>query len=723
MFVSIMLAVLCVLPGMLSGILQMIVLRRPLCKGEGVRTVAAYIALFYGILSAVKTVFDGGRATLAESFGDAVPLTYLHYLIPLILLAVVLPGLDALVFRRTDLTRLLSLFDSFMCLFLLLAGVTVGRIGNALYLAALAVCASAALAVVLFYRGGGISFCTRDEMKDRLRCAAPSVLFYVVTIVLVIPGILFVSNDREIVFVPSSVARTLLIGALVCSLVLLCAGVLFLTQRQFELFYTLLFALTLAGYIQNLALNRNMLVMDGSRQTWSAMQCLLNLIVWIALLALCLALRRLTRVDIARVYRGICVYLCLVQLVSLGYMILVPPQEQRDEEEDDDDDSPPDGGYILTTEGSLDLHPTDNVLVFVLDWYDEQILEKVLAADPDFLEPLDGFTRYANATSRYAFTQLSLPYMLTGVEKPNGMAAEEYQKYAFENGHVLDDIAAAGYDIKVYTDMENLPASTAAEFDNYQSYQCYCKIWPTMTLMLRCARYQTAPFLFKPLFWYTSDAFDALAYDSGSAKWSAYDDLLLNDALYRTGLNIERTSDDAGCFKFYHLYGVHPPYFLSEHLQHVDWTSDYDSMISAARGSMMIVYHYLDLMKQEGLYDNATIIITADHGENYLYDEDYTESLQSLKLQYTSGPILLIKNPGEKGEVRTSMAPVSHAEVIASIVKAINPQAAAAYGRTVEEVGETEEGVRVLSFGRDRYCYDIEITGDAMDPDNWRIVE
>ena len=85
MFAVVMILVLCIVPGILSGIIQFSLLKRQEQAGGDAffRITIAYTVLFYGLLSAVKTIFDGAAATLAESFEDAVPLTYLHYLIPL----------------------------------------------------------------------------------------------------------------------------------------------------------------------------------------------------------------------------------------------------------------------------------------------------------------------------------------------------------------------------------------------------------------------------------------------------------------------------------------------------------------------------------------------------------------------------------------------------------------------------------------------------------------
>ena len=125
------------------------------------------------------------------------------------------------------------------------------------------------------------------------------------------------------------------------------------------------------------------------------------------------------------------------------------------------------------------------------------------------------------------------------------------------------------------------------------------------------------------------------------------------------------------------------------------------------------------------MYDSATIIITADHGQHYLYAPWRENHLTSLGLDKTTNPILIVKEPGDTWDgIRQSGAPVTHTEVVSDIVHAVNPRASAKYGRTLQEIGETEERVRTFIYWRADLPYvKSSITGNVRDESNWSVVE
>lgn len=708
--------ILCTIPGISAGILQVFLLKKRGKSGSAYRIIVCYIGLFYGILSLIKMIIDSGKLTLAESFADIVPSTYLHYLIPLIFMAVIIPCLIYFIFRNSDVSGLMSLLDSVMFVILTLGFIITGRISNIFYVAAMIISSLIALWGFLSYKGE-ISYFSRDNLKQRLKYAAPPTLLYVVTVILSLPGTLFLNNLSEITIIPSSFARALLTGAVVYFVLIAGLGILLLTWRQLELFYTVLFAITIAGYIQGMLLNGHMVAMDGGRQTWQGAHLWINTLIWVILVAGILLLKALVHKDVAKVYRTISIYLCLVQIVSLGFLAVTTYIKNDDADSAD---------WILSTDGALELHPDNNVLVFVLDWYDEQILEKILAEDDGFLAPLDGFTYYPNAASLYAFTETSLPYLLSGVEWQYGMGKEEYMEYAYANGHMLDDIYDAGYDIGLYTHVQYITDAVTDKLCNYTQYQQYCLVWDTVNLMIKCSKYQMAPFGLKSKYWYTTDQIIDLAADDGFTRWITYDDLPFYTALSKTGISINESFTGTGGFKFYHMCGAHMPYVITEDLTYADSeTADYASMLSQAKGSMKIVLEYIEQLKALDIYDNTTIIITADHGENYLYDPSRVDDLDDLKLEKTSNPILLVKNVNQTWDgVRKNSAPVSHTEVIAGIIAAINPQAAASYGNTLEDVEESADRERIFTFNRDDLSYvKAVINGNALDEDNWTVIE
>lgn len=709
--------ILCAVPGILAGMLQIFLLKKREKSGSIYRIIICYTGLFYGILSLVKMILDSGNITLAESFEDIVPATYLHYLIPLILMAVIIPCLISLILRNTDISGMMSLFDSAMFAVLAMGYIIAGRISNVFCVIALMISILAALGGTFFYKEE-ITYFSLKDLKKRIVYAAAPTLLYVVTVILSLPGTLFLNNRSEIAIMPTSFAKALLIGTAVNFILIAGIGVFLLTWRQLEWFYTFLFAITLSGYIQNMMLNGHMLSMDGTKQTWAGVQLWINILIWMILIAGILLIKGLIRKDVAKIYRLICIYLSLVQVVSLGFLA-VTAYMKKDSEENSKTE------WILSTDGALELHPDNNVLVFVLDWYDEQILEKILQEDEDFLAPLDGFTDYSNTTSLYSFTEMSVPYLLTGVEWQYNMGKYEYIQYAHSNRTMLNDIYDAGYDIGIYSSAIYVDNEITDKLRNYTMLKHYCDTWDTVRLMLTCSKYQMAPFGLKNNYWYTSDQITDLAVTEDFTKWSSGIDLPFYNALNKTGISIEKNTVSTGSFRFYHMYGAHPPYKMTEdYVQPVDM-SDSAAMLSQAKGSMKVVFEYIDQLKALGLYDSTTIIITADHGQNYSYDPVRISLLSDLKLEKTSNPILLVKNAGQTWEgIRQTSAPVSHKEVVASIVDVINPQAAANYGSTLADIAEDANRERILIFTRSDLPYvKAAITGNVRDIENWRVVE
>lgn len=704
---------LCVLPGVLSCIIHLYLSKKQSRAVNPGRITVFYSAIFYGFLSAVKMILDGGTATLPESFQDIVPATYLHYMAPILCLAVLLPVLAHLLFRKLDLSRFMSLTDSLMFAVLALGFVISNRICHYFYVGTMLACILAALAVTLRYRGE-ISYISRNSLRQRIQYAVPATLFYVVTVILSLPETLFLNNRGEIPFAPLSFTKALLIGSFVYFCIIAGAGILLLTQRQLEWFYTALFALTFAGYLQNMFFNGHMVSMDGKMQSWESAQVLGNALVWILLIACILLLKARLSINVGKIYRIICTYLSLVQIAALGFLAVssfLNPKEPGDSSDE----------WILSTEKSLELHPDHNVLVFVLDWYDGQILEQILEQEPGFLAPLDGFTYYSNATSLYAFTEWSLPYLLTAVQWQYDMDKDEYREYAFQNSDLLPSMNEAGYDVGIYTDLKYIGSNATDQICNYILSEQYCRVWDTVSQMIKCSKYQLAPLGLKNLYWYTTDEIVALESTKTNAPWITYNDVPFWTDITGNGLTVAPNPNSQGSFRFYHMYGAHEPYLMTENCTE----TKHGQMIPQAMGSMKIVYEYINQLKSLGLYDNATIIITADHGQNYTYDPLRADFLPDMGLQTTSYPILLVKNAGETREgVSESKAPVSHTELIATIANAIGIQTAGKYGETLEDIEETAQRERVFTYMRNDMPYvKSVINGDAENPNDWSVVE
>lgn len=177
-----------------------------------------------------------------------------------------------------------------------------------------------------------------------------------------------------------------------------------------------------------------------------------------------------------------------------------------------------------------------------------------------------------------------------------------------------------------------------------------------------------------------------------------------------------------GAFRFYHLKGAHPSFNMDENCREAG--SD-RNRISQSKGSMKIVYEYMQEMKKLGVYDDATIIITADHGQN---DTNIGEqSADPAIYDLTASPILYVKLPNEHNDrVKYSNAPVSHTEFAATIINAVgaNPDL---YGRMFSQISEEESRERLYDFcgknNRNTINQEWKISGDVNDIASWNLME
>ncbi|MCH5248464.1 MAG: alkaline phosphatase family protein [Lachnospiraceae bacterium] len=659
-----------------------------------IKTTVFYIIMFYTILSLFKVILGNASLTLVESFDEISRRTYLHYSIPLVIISVAAPFILIKFLReKTEkfVLMVLSLIigiDSIVYLFF-------DEINNIWHVCAAVVGVVLALLSVYYYKGK-VSYCTPKTLKKRLKLIVPVISLWVVLIVLYLPNELYLRNADEMEVPYDIFVQSLLIGGLLYLIIYTFILVYFLTGKQFILACEVIFAISVGCLIQSMGLNGKMNLMDGSVQTWDLLTKTVNILIWAVIIGIIIALKFITKKNVVKTYSKICIYLSLIQLVTWGYLGIVSNVERANSD------------YQMTTEGRLELDPDHNVIVFVLDWYDGQILDRVIEDDENFIEPLKDFTWYKNMSSMYAFTGMSLPYMLTGVEWQYDMTEKEYSNYAFGNGTYLYDIAEKNYDIGVYTFERFISKDMIGVIRNYSDVKL--SGWRRAGIfkqMLKCAKYKSYPFALKTKYWY-ADGEMARAMHETSVHSVSYDEPFYNDLLYN-GIKIRKPDSYDGAFRFYHLHGVHVPFE--------------PDMISQAKFCTNIVYEYLEQLKALGLYDEATIIITADHGQNYVSRVDM---LAENNLERASSPILFVKKSGQTNEIgpEVSMAPVSHMELPASIIEAVYGDTLE-YGDAFEDIDEDAERTRY--FINRRYS-DIPyekyaISGYARDWNNWTLLE
>lgn len=230
--------------------------------------------------------------------------------------------------------------------------------------------------------------------------------------------------------------------------------------------------------------------------------------------------------------------------------------------------------------------------------------------------------------------------------------------------------------------------------------------------MLRTSLYKTMPFFLKKQYEYYTSDIKEMYYNEN--VWSIDNDLLFYQNLMKNGLQV--CDEHKSAFRFYHMRGPHAPFYLTEDLKY-EPTGRMSSRNAQGAGSLKIVYEYLEQLKALGKYEDATIMITADHGVGKIVDTDKTSG----QPDQTSRPLLLVKLPGEQhNAMQTSEAPVTQAELMPTVLDAFGI-AHAAYGRTFTEVpvGEQRQRIHIDDYYDRSIFYTID--GHAADLDSWRI--
>lgn len=668
-----------------------------------------YAIILYGVMSFIKMALGEPEENLFGSFYDMEAATYIHYGVPMLAMTAVVAFLHGRLLKNEFVDRFVMLFNSMFWFAAMAVFSVLGEVSNRCIVISMTAAALISLLVNIFYKGK-IEYCCRQKVKERLIYILPVVMLWVVTVFIFEPNQLLLNNLGEFELLPYTVFFVITVSAaLLITCIYTLVSLYVLSDRQLKLFGALLFGAVFAGYIQANFMNGEMKNMDGTTQDWDLGVKMINGVVWGIIMLVSVFINLLNNnKKIKKVCPLICIYLCLTQAVSLTYMIVSFDFPDREKE------------VLITKDHALELNSRNNVIVFVLDWFDQQIMDELRSEDPEIDTNLADFSCYHNTSSCYAFTGQSVPYMLTHIEWENGMSDEEYAEYAYQNGTLLQDIKAQGYSIGVYTENYLVTKPAKELLINYsERVDIKLKYVKTIATMSRTSKYKMAPFIVKEKFNYTTSDIWQIAIINNNV-WPQNDDIAFYEML-GNGLSVAKEDTYSGAFRFYHLKGAHPPFDMDDAFGRVTddiWKVHDGNQLSQSRGVLKIVFEYIQNMKNLGIYEDATIIITADHGQN-LHIGEKSDNPEEFDL--TSSPILYVKLPNEHSDqVRYSNAPVSHTEFAASVISAVGGDASL-YGRTFAQIPEDESRERgfVFADGTGKIIAKYRISGDVNDISSW----
>ena len=544
-------------------------------------------------------------------------------------------------------------------------------------------------------------------------------VFTVCTLLFFAPLEIYLGNIADFSIPFRYVWRVLLATACIGTFLLSVLAFL-LPERVFWGFSLAVFGIGACSYVQALLFNFHMGTLTGEDESYSVLLVIVNLLLWVLLLAGLFVLAHfLTRRGKRATFMSVVTFAALALCTMQGTALIVQWSGTNM--------SSFSRGTYLTREGEFEVANERNVIEFIVDTCDTTWFERALEKYPDMTDNLRGFTYYPNATSTHSRTYPSVPYLLTGEICHFDKPMTDYIDGAWKNSSLLSDLKAANCDVRLFTPnvyvsewaMNNLVENVDTA---PQGLRANVSVSALIGEMAKMSFYREAPYLLKPYFIYEGDE---VSRHVSRLSAPAVEE---QDIYFYSQLTADRrltVSDDyETAYRFYHLYGAHPGSKLDADGSGNNTKKDQDAAI---RGCFRIIEEYIAQLQALGLYEQSTIIITADHG--------CSGGTKNLEVAWAYRPVMIVKPAGIGADApyAVSQAPVCHADLFATVWAGVsdadNPLhqvAAEKYGKPIWEY--TEDSLR------DRFYYytalrsdkdgevvlrEYRIVGDAGNLENW----
>lgn len=527
-------------------------------------------------------------------------------------------------------------------------------------------------------------------MKNKNRENIISVaVFFSITLCLFAPFEIYFANKDEMWF---RLSAFWWIPILVCFVVFGCIYTVgsILKNGIKRIYLAICFAMALCMYMQGNFLSLKVGVMNGAQIEWDmyTLRMIGNLIIWLFVIAVWICIAIFKEEIFLKVSKGIAIFLTAVQIVTLLIFFVTLVIK---------------GDYVkntytfLSDEGLYKVGKDENVIIFCLDMFDDDYFKAIYENEPDIGNDFEGFTYFSNFTGTYSTTSYSLPHLFTGKIYHNEGTLNEWNDLCTEAGTYVDEFTEAGYDLDIYSiGYSVIPSKYVLEAENYVEAPLYI----TNYLRFSCDLYQLVackyfPDMVKPYIWMDGTEFDYWkGYKSESRPYDGTN-ASFRDGLIENGVTLSESSRQ---FKFIHINASHYPYDIDENANDVEKDSVTD--VQCARGALRMVQWYLEELKKNGGYDEAVIIITADHG--YYWDGVLTS------------PVCLIKPKGARGVLQINSVPASQVDLPATLIELAGINSVDDYGKSIFEYSQDED--------RDRFFYQYYLS-ETNSSWKWRLIE
>lgn len=327
-----------------------------------------------------------------------------------------------------------------------------------------------------------------------------------------------------------------------------------------------------------------------------------------------------------------------------------------------------------SAQAMFEFSPERNVLHIVLDGFQSDIFRDIVAGDriPEIGDALEGFTFFENHIGSFPYTQLSMPAIVSGEVYQNDSTVSDFTDRVMRGPTVLNAALAAGYEV----DIAAQPSirSVYAQSGHTHAYTIPGNLHATRTdyfsedvlRLADLALFRVAPHFVRYLI--HQDELWLLQRLSQSGSYPGLRYFAEIEFLRRFGKEMTATRP-APVYKLFHLMISHRPTVGTANCDYdgVQRTSR-DSVTEQSICGLRNVIAVLDRMRALDLYDDALIVLMADHGA-WVRPQGFARSGAGPNAAVVSlaVPLLAVKPPGASGRLAASTAPSQITDVARTI--------------------------------------------------------
>jgi len=463
--------------------------------------------------------------------------------------------------------------------------------------------------------------------------------------------VLYLGNAEEFVVSAWEALQFCFIIALILLLVLYVLGRLF--RGDWRCRYTVaLAALGLLIWVQGTVLIWDYGILDGRNIDWSidAWRGWLDATLWVCVILSSLIFYR--RVE--KLFYKLAFAVVVIHIATTTYSSITNLEKlNRSSGADYNSDKALEEVYKFSTK--------NNIVHLMLDGFQSDVFEDLMnheTVGDEYRSQFSGFTFYNETLGVFPYTRFSVPAFLGGKIYKNDTPKNDFIKSVLKGNTILNvayendydvDIASEAYFSALYangnhTNSHIISKDSVTDFKSQNAATILdLTLFRVAPHFIKRYIYNNQNWLIAPLF--SSDDYLQHRYFSHTA--------FLNKLT--ENMSVAR---DAPVYKYIHVMNAHNPMVVSPNCGYAGQTlnTTRETLTVQSKCTLDTIIEYFKKMKDLGLYDNALIIIHADHGgwvvphkwKQKIYWKNGPE-ISPLAASLAS-PLLAIKPPGSSSD-------------------------------------------------------------------------